>query len=1049
MLKTKINPFDFYLLRMPALSIDSLFALNKTVDSDSLVKAIFDIYQSADLQDSIFLASPELYQELLKWLENPQVKNERLMLTLYKYVLRMSSRCTPYGLFAGFSMGKVSDENTAWKLKNKTIKHSRLDMNYVAEIASALARQPELKVKLTFYANNSLYKTDNTYRYYEYKLRNKKRDYFLISIKSSRYVDSILNSVTGGAKYDEILNALVALPLTMEVALDFLDQVIDSQLIVSELEPTVTGHEFFDVILDKLESLDKDNPKLPGLLKINTILRKKENLIQSCKDIEEIILEDFPYAKSKDLVQTDLEIGMSENTLNKQSVNILANELSELSGLIKTSGPADLKTFREKFSARYEDKEIPLLEALDTEAGIGYSNFSGANTNYTPLVDGLILPAKKTAGKVGWTAFKQLVFKKFHDSQQTQSDKMTITAEELQVLGDAENNLPPTFYSVGSFVAANNAAIDQGDFKFNLSACGGSSAIPLLGRFASSVDALKLKLEECAIVEQEAYGEAILAEVIHLPEARIGNILQRPRIRPYEIPFLGNSSADADHQIPVTDLMVSVKHDKIVLRSKRLNRVIIPRLSSAHNYSNGISVYKFLCDLQGQGNSFSVLWDWDVLSQQSFLPRIEYKHIILSRARWRLESSVYQEIKDLKSVEETEAFRSKYKLPSRLVLAEGDNELLLDFDCPLVMPILVQHLKKKDAILYEFLHDQDSLLIAGKQQTNYLNELVIPFQTKAQQLFKKPVFSEDKSLISHSFPLGSEWTYVKIYCGSKWADTILTEYLLPVVTALEEEGLLRKWFFIRYYDPEGHIRMRFLHEKNAAVTADIINRIQEALELLSHQRIVCKIQYDTYEREIERYGERTMELSETIFYNDSTAVINFLNLIEGEEGERYRWLFAMRGVEQLLGDFNLPAEQRQKMMESLFSSFFDEFNGNKQLNSQLNDKYRAITNELNLFMNPENDEEEIAEAVQLFDLRSVLNQNALGDFKQSLAAGSSEDELNLIYRQLLPSYIHMFLNRIFIANQRLHELVVYHHLAKYYASLIARRKHSPVNSLVS
>ena len=106
---------------------------------------------------------------------------------------------------------------------------------------------------------------------------------------------------------------------------------------------------------------------------------------------------------------------------------------------------------------------------------------------------------------------------------------------------------------------------------------------------------------------------------------------------------------------------------------------------------------------------------------------------------------------------------------------------------------------------------------------------------------------------------------------------------------------------------------------------------------------------------------------------------------------------------------------------------------------QLNDKYRAISKELNSFMNPENDGEEIAEAVGFFGIRSQAIQSALYNLRKLLL-----QKTRINYRPvngICPAYLHMFLNRIFIANQRKHELVIYHHLAKYYASAIAREKY--------
>ncbi|HEY0176078.1 MAG TPA: lantibiotic dehydratase C-terminal domain-containing protein [Pedobacter sp.] len=89
------------------------------------------------------------------------------------------------------------------------------------------------------------------------------------------------------------------------------------------------------------------------------------------------------------------------------------------------------------------------------------------------------------------------------------------------------------------------------------------------------------------------------------------------------------------------------------------------------------------------------------------------------------------------------------------------------------------------------------------------------------------------------------------------------------------------------------------------------------------------------------------------------------------------------------------------------------------------------------------------DAVELFGRRSALNRNVFNALRQSAIAGDPEAGTDLMVRKLMPSYLHMFLNRIFIANQRMHELVVYHHMAKYYASVIARKKHSPVKTYVS
>jgi hypothetical protein len=86
------------------------------------------------------------------------------------------------------------------------------------------------------------------------------------------------------------------------------------------------------------------------------------------------------------------------------------------------------------------------------------------------------------------------------------------------------------------------------------------------------------------------------------------------------------------------DLYVSVKSGKIILRSKRLNKIIVPRLSNAHNYSyNALPVYQFLCDLQHQNLRTSFSFQWGAMADKfKFLARITYKNTIIEPATWNL-----------------------------------------------------------------------------------------------------------------------------------------------------------------------------------------------------------------------------------------------------------------------------------------------------------------------------------------------------------------------------------------------------------------------------
>src|SRR5262249_28748490 len=206
------------------------------------------------------------------------------------------------------------------------------------------------------------------------------------------------------------------------------------------------------------------------------------------------------------------------------------------------------------------------------------------------------------------------------------------------------------------------AALAEGRYAVLLKGAAGPSGAPLLGRFCHADPALHQAVLEHLQAEEARKPDAVFAEVVHLPQGRVGNILSRPVFRRHEIPFLGRSGALPEHQIPVTDLLVSVVGQRIVLRSRRLGREVVPRLTSAHNFVRGsLGVYRFLCVLQSQGLASGLGWSWVALDSAPFLPRVRTGRLILARARWRMGEA---EIQALAKPQGAERFLAVQRFPA-------------------------------------------------------------------------------------------------------------------------------------------------------------------------------------------------------------------------------------------------------------------------------------------------------------------------------------------------------------------------------------------------
>ena len=1045
---TNIEAHKFYVLRNPILPYNGLKTLNELLidneeDDSFLNNALRERFASPLLQEAIYMASPDFYETFATWIhQKDTIKSEdkeALLLTLYKYYSRMCSRATPYGLFAGCSVGYWSNHsNVLFDTNKKCSKYSRLDMNYVAELAKHISESDSVKKSIKYYLNNSLYKINGKYRYVESKIKDKRRSYILSSVALSPYLKKVIERSRNGATIFELSSTIIDNEITLPVAEDFIKSVIDSQILVSELEPTVTGEEFYKKLIRKVANLPVDKSVVQKLDQIQSLLEIQTYSPKKYFSIGKIINDNFVKTTAKDLIQTDLIYNTPQNNLSESVQQILINELSPLFSLSKKKKNKNIEGFKKRFYERYEEQEVPLSWALDAESGVGYGSATSGGTDHLPLIRNISL-LRDGNDEITLDALNKFKLKVYEESLRLKQDVIKLTDQALEEIKNPDDDpkIPDSLFIFGSIFSPSTHALDEGDFTFELSFCYGPSAANLLGRFCHASQELSDRVAECIKSEESNYPDTIFAEVVHLPESRVGNILMRPTLRRYEIPYLSPPSVEKDGVIPVSDILISVKYGKkVVLRSKKHNKEVIPRLSSAHNYRNGLGIYKFLCDLQGYDSYNSIQWEWGFLSQQSFLPRVEYKHYILSRARWIIRTEDIEDISTENNaiVAAFAVLRNKYNIPQQVVLAEGDNKLLLDLGNRYSLKILLKAVKKrKSIVLMESLLRTDNCFIQDAQGI-YSNEIIIPIKKTIQKIEKRKITDIKRVAVQRKFLPGSEWLYLKIYSGTKMADRILTEQIKPLAQKLLDEKIISKWFFIRYHDPETHLRIRFHCQESIFCTA-ILEDIQNKITSLLSEGVVQKVQTDTYEREIERYGSSSIVLAEELFFYDSLAIVEIIDLLEGDAGEKYRWLLALRGIDSLMSDFNCDTLEKSEIMDQMRTNFFREFGGDKALKIQLDGKYRDDSKDISSFLNSCNDKSNgIEEATLIFRERSDKFSLLLPKLRDAL----DSDGLDL--NSILPSYVHMFMNRLFISSQRLHELVVYHYLSKYYKSEIARSK---------
>lgn len=287
-------------------------------------------------------------------------------------------------------------------------------------------------------------------------------------------------------------------------------------------------------------------------------------------------------------------------------------------------------------------------------------------------------------------------------------------------------------------------------------------------------------------------------------------------------------------------------------------------------------------------------------------------------------------------------------------------------------------------------------------------------------------------MVKRTYIPGQEWLYLKVYCGFKTADDIVVKIILPISKQLTIEKKISKWFFIRYSDPENHIRLRLNLTSNIFFN-EVVQRINSEIEKLIKHQIIWKVTIDTYFRELERYRPELIDYAEDIFHYDSLCCAEFIESLTCNDKELKRWKFAFISIDLFLSNFGYSLSKKFELMGMLKGSFYQEFSIEKVSKISLDKKYRQVSDIIHsILTNEANLCNEFLKTITFLNSRSSYCIKPIYAIKTSLNNNFSE------INRLVISYIHMSLNRLFRTKQRLHELVIYDFLWRYYRSELAK-----------
>ena len=1006
-------------------------------DRELLRGRLSEIASRPEFQGALSVASPDLLDALGERPGDPGVQA-----AVVRYVARMAARPTPFGLFAGCGVGEIGERTQIALADPKAwSRHTRLDADYL----DALIRERAgvLRERLTLKPNDSLHLMGGRWRWVESRLDGFERSHHLVEVADSEHLRVALAVARGGATLAAVADAIAAGGADAGWAASFAGQLLAAQVLVPGLTVQITGRLPLDALIDDLEALG-DEGTVAVLRSVRDELASvdAEGPAAGPARHEQIAVRlrelNAPVERAR-LLQVDVSVPPAAATLARSTVEDVIRGVELLQRIAPKAPHSDIDAFREAFRERYEGREVPLLEALDDELGIG---FGAQRRDPAPLLKDVALPARDER-EVAWGPRERRLLELLHRAWAGRAREVTLTKEDLIAL--ERDDPPPPPNALGVTIVP--ARTPEG-MRIVVAGAAGPSGAALLGRFCHADPALAERVRAHLRAEEALDRDAIHAEIVHLPCGRMVNILARPLVREYEIEWLGRSGAPPARRIAAADLLLSLREDRFILRSRTLRRRVLPRLTSAHNFDRrSPGVYRFLAAVQFDATASGLGWSWAPFDDAPFHPRVRWGRLVLARANWRVgepELRALDQRADVERWRSVQALRERLDLPRWVTVVDSDNPLAIDLDNALSVDAFVRLVRRRQQVLLEELYPGPDELIAEGPDGPRALEIVVPL-TRASPATAPaggpgdiaaplPEAVVATGSVRRTFAPGSEWAYLKLYTGSATLDRLLRDAVAPLARELIRTGAADRWFFLRYADPGFHLRVRF-HGDPDAIRGPLEQLAARALdEGLAHEALL-----GTYVREIERYGGPTaIVLAEQLFHADSDAVVDLLAMFEaGEAGLSERWRIGLLGADTLMRDLGLDRSARAHQSLRMRAAFEAEFHADSRLRRAVSEKLRAERTSLaELLDTSPQGEHPLAPGIRVLAQRS----DRIAPIAAELAALRDAGKLALSIEQLAVSHVHMWLNRLCRSENRLQEYVTYALLARVHEARLSRSR---------
>ncbi|RBQ16942.1 lantibiotic dehydratase [Spongiactinospora rosea] len=855
-------------------------------------------------------ASPALARRLCEIRSGAHVTDSRVrsaVLSTMRYLLRATSRPTPFGRFAGVAAARVATATgpPSVRVGDAHRPAARTAAEWISELTHRLEGERALLRRLPVMANDLVFERDGRLvldHRASFRTGGAPQEVSVRATGPARAALRLARDPLPGADLIERLSALS--PATDVSTIEALvAELVSQRFLLTSLRPPMTVCDPLRHLLEELEAVNAGE------------LGEVAEAAKGLRAVTDELAQHYPMPPQA--TGTGASRGRAAATMMATlcpaerpplAVDLLldaevtipaavaAEAAAAASALVRLARRPAISAGWLSWHARFLDRYgpralVPLREAVDSDAGLGYP------AGYDALPD-----SREPDGQAAFTDRDRTLLVLAHQAALRRQREVVIDDDLIAALGigggvDAGVRVQPSAEVSVRIDAPSLQALACGEFT--LAVVGTSRAAgTLTGRFMDLFDDEHRARLTAAYADLPTGTRGALAVQVSAPAPYIStdNVARTPRLLPHVLPVGDHPAADAGssdgggtHLLRLQDIAITADLHGLYLVWLPRRRIIEPRTFNAVNPARHTHpLARFLMEAPQALRAPCTGFDWGAAATLPYVPALRYGRTVISPARWRLLTA------DLPGPstgwEQWDAaltrWRQEVGLPPEVYLGGGDQRLRLDLKVQAHRALLRDQLARTGNAI---MTPAPALGAAGWIGC-LPHEITISLATTTQPSAPPPLGGAPLTR-SHGHLPGGEWLSVKVYGHPDRQSAILTRHLPRLLGRL---GDGTSCWFLRYHDPDHHLRIRLRPpaqdpcRMNASASGVVsVAEVHAWCEELWQAGLTSRVCHDTYLPQTGRFGGATAyRAAETVFAADSAAAIAQLAAVADRTAQR-------------------------------------------------------------------------------------------------------------------------------------------------------------------